>query len=114
MKRILASAAVAGAALLTSGTAAASKVAWSVTVGSHGGAAVAIGVPVVSAPVYAPVVVPAPPMAYPRPVVYLPSPPMHYQPYLRPVALPYHRPPVRPMAHGHRHRGLHHGRPHGR
>ena len=93
MKRILASAVLAGAGLLAAGTASARDVAWSVTLGSHGGGAVAIGVPAI---VYAP----------PPAVVYAPPPRVRYHaPRLaaHPVALPYYGHPWHAVAPVHRH-----------
>jgi hypothetical protein len=117
MRRILASAALAGAVLAASGTANAGNVAWSISVGSHGGGAVAIGLPVVPAPVYAPpvmyapTVVHAPPVYYAPRVVHVPAPRVRYHRYAHPVALPYYGHPyaVVPV---HRNRGKGHWKHH--
>lgn len=113
MKRTLASIMLAGATLLAAGTAAARDVAWSVTVGSHGGGAVSIGLPgMVAAPVYAPpvMVVPPPVVHVPRivhapAVVHVPrtyyAPPRHV---VYPVAVPYHGPHWHAVA-PYRHKG---------
>lgn len=111
MKRILLTAALACAALLASGTASARDVAWSVTIGSHGGG-VALGVPVAPIPVYSPPVVYAPPVAYvgpppvryyaPRPVAY---PVVVYGPHHR-FAGPVHHHHYKAKGHWkHRHHG---------
>ncbi|GAA4402824.1 hypothetical protein [Quisquiliibacterium transsilvanicum] len=108
MKKILASAVLAGASLLASGAASARDVAWSVTMGSHGGGAVAIGVPMVVMP---PAVMYAPPPAVmyapPPAVVYAPPPRMHYHAprvVAHPVALPYYGQPWHAVAPVQRHR----------
>lgn len=100
MKKILASAVLAGAALLAAGTASARDVAWSVTLGSHGGGAVAVGVPMIAVP---PAVMYAPPPA----VVYAPPPRVHYHAprvVAHPVMLPYYGHPWHAVAPGPRHK----------
>jgi hypothetical protein len=101
MKKILASAILAGAGLLAAGTAMARDVAWSVTLGSHGGGAVAIGGPAIIVP--PPAVMYAPPPA----VVYAPAPRVHYHAprvIAHPVALPYYGHPWHAVAPVHRHK----------
>lgn len=119
MKRILLSAVVAVSAMLATGIASARDVAWSVSVGSHGGGAIAIGVPgmVMPAPVYAPpvyappvVYAPAPRVYYPAPRVYYPAPRVYYPApryAAHPVSLPYYGHPWHAVvpAHGHRGKG---------
>lgn len=110
MKRILASAVLAGAGLLASGTASASDVAWSVSIGSHGPVGVAIGVPAVVVP--PPAVVYAPP---PRVHYYEPAPRVHYRAprvVAQPVALPYYGHPWYAVEPVHRHKPRGHWKHH--
>lgn len=101
MRRILASAVLAGAGLLAAGAASARDVAWSVTFGPHGGGAVAIGVPAIV--VQAPAVMYAPQPA----VVYAPAPRVHYHAprvAAHPVMLPYYGHPWHAVVPVHRHK----------